>query len=178
MAQSKAGSTERPSRAVGSTRTTTVARSSPWQTFRFVFNPTDLVGYKGGAASQGKEAQDWEHTSPDRGSPAAPGTRTDVHPCEGGNPHAAGTTPIPAAERTISGGPEHQNVGVFYQVRITGGQLRPEPNGETVESVWTPIPDVACLRRSSPVDVGLALAQTVPETGHVAPVQVGGLIQH
>jgi 8-oxo-dGTP diphosphatase len=83
---------------------------------------------------------------------------------------------IPAAEarrRT-----EHQNVGIFYQVRITGGQLRPEPNGETAESVWTLIPDVACLRRSSLVDIGLALAQTVPATGHVAPVPVGGLIQH
>jgi 8-oxo-dGTP diphosphatase len=83
---------------------------------------------------------------------------------------------IPAAEarkRT-----EHQNVGIFYQVRITGGQLRPEPDGETAESVWTLIPDVACLRRSSLVDIGLALAQTVPATGHVAPVPVGGLIQH
>ncbi|MCX5087451.1 NUDIX domain-containing protein [Streptomyces sp. NBC_00365] len=85
---------------------------------------------------------------------------------------------IAAAERTIPGGPEHQNVGIFYQVRITGGQLRPEPNGETAESVWTPIPDVAGLRRSSLVDIGIALAQTHPATGHVAPVPVGGLIQH
>ena len=85
---------------------------------------------------------------------------------------------IPAAERTIPGGPEHQNVGIFYQVRITGGQLRPEPNGEIAESVWTPIPDVAGLRRSSLIDIGLALAQTLPATGHVAPVSVGGLIQH
>ncbi|WP_149831235.1 NUDIX hydrolase [Streptomyces tailanensis] len=83
---------------------------------------------------------------------------------------------IPAA--VARAGIEHQNVGVFYQVRITGGQHRPEPNGETVESVWTPIPDVACLRRSSLVDVGLALAQTLPVTGHVAAVPVGGLIQH
>ncbi|MGY5032567.1 NUDIX hydrolase [Streptomyces sp. 900116325] len=75
-------------------------------------------------------------------------------------------------------GVEHQNVGIFYRVRITGGQLRPEPNDEIAESVWTPIPDVACLRRSSLVDVGLALAQSVPVTGHVASVPVGGLIQH
>ncbi|OQS18142.1 NUDIX hydrolase, partial [Nocardia donostiensis] len=73
---------------------------------------------------------------------------------------------------------EHQNVGIFYQVRITGGQLRPEPDGETVESTWTPIPDVASLHRSSLVDIGFALAQTLPVTGHVAPVPVGGLIQH
>jgi 8-oxo-dGTP diphosphatase len=72
---------------------------------------------------------------------------------------------IPAADR-LAGGPEHQNVGIFYRVCITGGQLRPEPSGEIVESVWTPIPDVACLRRSSLVDIGLALAQTIPATCH------------
>jgi 8-oxo-dGTP pyrophosphatase MutT (NUDIX family) len=84
---------------------------------------------------------------------------------------------IPAADR-LAGGPDHQNVGIFYRVRIAGGQLRAEPNGETAEPTWIPIPDVACLRRSSLVDVGLTLAQTVPATGHVAPVPVGGLIQH
>ncbi|MGW7517746.1 NUDIX hydrolase [Streptomyces sp. NPDC054796] len=85
---------------------------------------------------------------------------------------------IPSAERTVPGGPEHQNVGIFYQVRITGGLLRPEPDGEIAESVWTPVPDAARLHRSSLVDVGLALARTRPPTGHVAPVPVGGLIRH
>ncbi|MFD7921654.1 NUDIX hydrolase [Streptomyces sp. NPDC059740] len=85
---------------------------------------------------------------------------------------------VPAAERTVPGGPEHQNVGIFYQVRITGGRLRPEPDGEIAESVWTPLPEVAGLRRSSLVDVGLALARIRPATGHVAPVPVGGLIRH
>jgi ADP-ribose pyrophosphatase YjhB (NUDIX family) len=85
---------------------------------------------------------------------------------------------IPAAERTVPGGPEHHNVGIFYRVRITGGRLRPEPNGDTAEPTWTPIADVARLRRSSLVDIGLALARTLPATGHVAPVPVGGLIQH
>ncbi|MCX4681081.1 NUDIX domain-containing protein [Streptomyces sp. NBC_01433] len=85
---------------------------------------------------------------------------------------------IPAAERIIPGGPEHQNVGIFYRVRITSGRLRPEPNGETAESVWTPFSEVTRLRRSSLVDIGLALARTVPATGHVDPVPVGGLIQH
>ncbi|MEU6791110.1 NUDIX hydrolase [Nonomuraea wenchangensis] len=83
---------------------------------------------------------------------------------------------IPAA--VARAGVTHQNVGIFYQVRITGGRLRPEPNGETAESVWTPFADVAGLRRSSLVDVGLALARTLPATGHVDPVPVGGLIQH
>lgn len=85
---------------------------------------------------------------------------------------------IPAAERTVPGGPEHQNVGVFYQVRITGGRLRPEPNGATADPTWTPIRDIALLRRSSLVDIGLTLWQTRPATGHVASVPVGGLIQH
>lgn len=83
---------------------------------------------------------------------------------------------IPAAQARA--GTEHQNVGIFYRVRIIGGRLRPEPNGETAESVWTAFPDIARLRRSSLVDVGLALAQSVPATGHVASVPVGGLIQH
>jgi 8-oxo-dGTP diphosphatase len=84
---------------------------------------------------------------------------------------------IPAGQRT-AGDAEHHNVGIFYRVRITGGQLRPEPNGDISESVWTPIPDVVGLRRSSLVDIGVALAQTLPPTGHVAPIAVRGLIQH
>ncbi|MFE7558793.1 NUDIX hydrolase [Kitasatospora sp. NPDC057500] len=85
---------------------------------------------------------------------------------------------IPAAERAVPGGPEHQNVGVFYRVRIVGGRLRPEPDGAIAESLWTPVPRVAALRRSSLVDIGLALARTLPATGHVAPVPVGGLVRH
>jgi len=83
---------------------------------------------------------------------------------------------IPAAEALR--GVEHQNVGIFYRVRVVGGTLRPEPNGETAESVWTPLPDVVGLRRSAVVDIGLALARTLPPTGHVGPVPVGGLVQH
>lgn len=85
---------------------------------------------------------------------------------------------IPVAELNEPSPHPHQNVGIFYQVRITGGQLRPEPNGETAESVWTLIPDVVSLRRSSLVDVGLALARIAPPTGHVGPVPVGGLVHH
>jgi 8-oxo-dGTP pyrophosphatase MutT (NUDIX family) len=85
---------------------------------------------------------------------------------------------IPAAERTVPGGGEHQNVGIFYAVRIVSGELRPEPNGETAESVWTPLAEVEGLHRSSLVDVGIALAVEQPATGHVEPVKVGGLIRH
>jgi 8-oxo-dGTP diphosphatase len=85
---------------------------------------------------------------------------------------------IPAAERAAPGGPEHQNVGIFYQVRITGGQLRSEANGNTIELSWVPIGEVTRLRRSSLVDIGLALARTLPPSGHVEPVPIGGLLQH
>jgi 8-oxo-dGTP diphosphatase len=85
---------------------------------------------------------------------------------------------IPVAECRVPGPVPHQNVGIFYRVRITGGRLRPEPDGEIAESVWTPVPDVAHLRRSSLVDVGLALAHSVPATGHVDSVPVGGLVLH
>jgi 8-oxo-dGTP diphosphatase len=83
---------------------------------------------------------------------------------------------IPPTESRL--GTMHQNVGVFYGVRVTGGEIRPEPNGVTTESVWTPFAEVVGLRRSSLVDVGIVLAQTLPATGHVAGVMVGGLVQH
>ncbi|MFE6922949.1 NUDIX hydrolase [Nocardia sp. NPDC057663] len=83
---------------------------------------------------------------------------------------------IPAA--VARAGVEHQNVGIFYSVRITGGRLRAELNGATVEPTWTLIGEVASLRRASLVDHGLALAQILPATGHITPTPVGGLIQH
>jgi 8-oxo-dGTP diphosphatase len=83
---------------------------------------------------------------------------------------------IPAHEAV--NGSEHQNIGIFYQVRITGGQLRPEPNGDVTESIWAALADVPGFRRSSLVDIGLALASTLPPTGHVPAIPVGGLIQH
>ncbi|MFE7751412.1 NUDIX hydrolase [Streptomyces sp. NPDC057428] len=85
---------------------------------------------------------------------------------------------VPAAERHVSGRPGLQNIGIFYQVRVTGGRLRPEPGGATVEPAWTPVVDVSRLGRSSLVDIGLALARAVPATGHVAAVPVGGLVRH
>lgn len=85
---------------------------------------------------------------------------------------------VPVPELNIPGPVPHQNVGIYYQVRITGGELRNEENGTTVEAAWTPLAEVTALRRSSLVDVGLALARTTPATGHVAHVPVGGLLQH
>jgi 8-oxo-dGTP pyrophosphatase MutT (NUDIX family) len=85
---------------------------------------------------------------------------------------------VPAAVRRRPGPEDHQNIGIFYAVRITAGTTRPEPNGETAESVWTPITEVPTLRRAALVDIGITLAQTRPATGHVPPVVVDGLIEH
>lgn len=85
---------------------------------------------------------------------------------------------VPLAERLSPGTTDLHSVGIFYRVQIVGGELRPEPNGDTAESVWTPIPEVAGLRRASLVDVGLALVRDSPATGHVDGVSVAGLIQH
>jgi hypothetical protein len=49
-----------------------------------------------------------------------------------------------------------------------GGTPRPELR----------LPDVTHLRRSGLVDIVLALARSLPATGHVDPVPVGGLVQH
>jgi len=81
------------------------------------------------------------------------------------------------AEQSRRGGSDHQNIGIFYGVRITGGTLRPEPNGETAESVWIPIDEVPALHRAAIIDIGLNLSQTLPPTGHVPPVATGGLIE-
>ncbi|MGW4373590.1 NUDIX hydrolase [Streptomyces albidoflavus] len=85
---------------------------------------------------------------------------------------------IPSAERTDPSGGDHQNIGVFYEVRVSGGQLRPEANGDTTESVWVPLSEVGGLRRSSLVDVGLALVRHRPASGHVPPVPVDGRLLH
>lgn len=82
---------------------------------------------------------------------------------------------IPAA--VAHAGAAHQNVGVFYQVRVRGVGPRAE-DPETFETAWTPLAGVARLPRSSLVDVGLTLARTLPASGHVPPVPIGGLIDH
>ncbi|SDT27488.1 NUDIX hydrolase [Actinoplanes derwentensis] len=85
---------------------------------------------------------------------------------------------VPEAERLGPGVGDHQNVGVFYQVRIVGGALRGELNGDTTEPAWIPVAEVPGRPRSSLVDIGLALARELPVTGHVDAVRVGGLLKH
>lgn len=83
---------------------------------------------------------------------------------------------IPAAESW--GGSDHQNIGVYYRARAVSGTLRPEVNGTTIDASWTDVGVVDGLRRSAVVDVGLALDEAEPPTGHVRAVRIGGLLRH
>lgn len=85
---------------------------------------------------------------------------------------------IPSHELRIPGGPPHQNIGIYYRVRLAGGSLRSELNGDTVEPAWLGLDGVARVRRSSLVDIGIELATRVPADGHVPPVATGGLVEH
>lgn len=51
---------------------------------------------------------------------------------------------IPASESWS--GVEHQNIGVFDRATVIAGTLRPEPDGTTVEAVWTEVRGVPSLR--------------------------------
>jgi ADP-ribose pyrophosphatase YjhB (NUDIX family) len=73
--------------------------------------------------------------------------------------------------------PEHHNVGVYYLVRIVGGDLRHETNGSTDRAEWVAWDDVDRRSRSGLVDIGRNMFRTRPDTGHVAPIAVGGLIR-
>jgi len=84
---------------------------------------------------------------------------------------------IRSAERH-NHGPDLHNIGIYYEVRLIGGESRPEPGGATAGSDWIRTADVAGSPRSSLVDIGLALAEQRPPTGHVPPIEVTGLLHH
>ena len=78
----------------------------------------------------------------------------------------------------IPGGAELHSVGVFYRVRITGGELRSEIGGTTDLADWIPMADVPSLERAVIVDTALELDRAMPPSGHVAPVPIVGLLRH
>jgi ADP-ribose pyrophosphatase YjhB (NUDIX family) len=65
---------------------------------------------------------------------------------------------------------DHQAVRVIYEVRITGGELRPELNGSTDLAAWYELSEVASLTRVPYVETALRLWRERPPTG-----RVGGL---
>jgi ADP-ribose pyrophosphatase YjhB (NUDIX family) len=81
-------------------------------------------------------------------------------------------------DRGAPGAMELHHVGVFYSVRITGGEMRYEVDGSTDLAEWVPLSRVPELERSVVIDIGLDLQRSRPANGHVEPVTVGGLIRH
>lgn len=74
-------------------------------------------------------------------------------------------------------GTMHHNVGIFYRVRIATG-AEGAATAPALETSWVRLDDVGALRRSSLVDVGLALLRRRPATGHGPGIAVGGLVRH
>ena len=85
---------------------------------------------------------------------------------------------IPGAER-LRPGPDHHNVGVFYEVDLPTDVALPEVTSDEIGEVrWVRLERLPGLRRSSLVEIGLNLAKARPLDGHVPGVPVGGLVEH
>jgi len=78
----------------------------------------------------------------------------------------------------IPGGASLHSMGVFYRVRVTGGELRNEVGGSTDLADWIPMKEVPGMERAVVVDIALKLERALPLTGHVEPVPIGGLLRH
>ncbi|MEJ7756143.1 MAG: NUDIX hydrolase [Nocardioidaceae bacterium] len=78
----------------------------------------------------------------------------------------------------IPGGAELQSVGVFYRVRVTGGDLRHEVGGSTDLAAWIPVADVAGLVRSVIIDIAMGLESAMPPDGHLQSIPVSGVLRH
>jgi 8-oxo-dGTP diphosphatase len=76
-----------------------------------------------------------------------------------------------------AGGVELHSVGIYYRIRITGGELRSEDSGTTDLAAWIPVADVAELERTVVIDFGLQFHHDRPPSGHVAPIVVSGLLR-
>ncbi|MFC9732798.1 NUDIX hydrolase [Streptomyces roseolus] len=58
-----------------------------------------------------------------------------------------------------------QGLGILYEARITGGELRSETGGSTDLAAWHPLDSVPDLPRVELVDVGLDLWRERPPVG-------------
>lgn len=63
---------------------------------------------------------------------------------------------------------DHHGVGLVYEGRVTGGDLRHERNGTTDMAAWHTLPTVPTLNRVSLIDYGLRLWRERPVTGRPA----------
>jgi 8-oxo-dGTP diphosphatase len=70
------------------------------------------------------------------------------------------------------------SIGIYYEVTVTGGELRNEVGGSTDFADWVPVEKVADLERARIIDVGLNLVGVRPADGHVPGIPVDGLLRH
>ncbi|MFG2866968.1 NUDIX hydrolase [Streptomyces sp. NPDC048338] len=67
--------------------------------------------------------------------------------------------------RRLAGPGDFQGLRIVYEVRITGGALRPETGGSTDLAAWHPLASVPTLDRVELVDIGLQLWRERPPVG-------------
>ncbi|HCT75772.1 MAG TPA: NUDIX hydrolase [Micromonosporaceae bacterium] len=78
----------------------------------------------------------------------------------------------------IPGGAELHSIGIFYRVRVVGGELRNEIRGSTDLADWIAIAEVPGLERACIIDIAIELERFLPLSGHTNPVPVNGLLRH
>ncbi|MES5821076.1 NUDIX hydrolase [Streptomyces sp. RG80] len=66
---------------------------------------------------------------------------------------------------------DHHGVGLVYEARVTGGELRPEIGGSTDMAAWHDLTTIPDLNRVGLVDAGLKLWRERPVTGRATQVQ-------
>jgi ADP-ribose pyrophosphatase YjhB (NUDIX family) len=69
-------------------------------------------------------------------------------------------------------------IGVFYRIRVVGGELRNEVGNSTDLALWKPVDEVLAEARAVIVDIGLALDKATPADGHTPSVEVAGLLRY
>ncbi|EMF56152.1 MULTISPECIES: NUDIX hydrolase [Streptomyces] len=62
---------------------------------------------------------------------------------------------------------DFQALGIVYEARVTGGDLRHETNGSTDMAAWHPLTEIPDLDRVDLVDVGLRLWRERPGHGRL-----------
>lgn len=80
-------------------------------------------------------------------------------------------------DEAIRGIPHH-NIGIFYEVATRDSELRPKPSGDTATPRSVPFAQITSLPRSGLVNLGMSLFIERPQSRHVPPVQVEGLVRH
>ncbi|MGW3630525.1 NUDIX hydrolase [Streptomyces sp. NPDC005122] len=70
--------------------------------------------------------------------------------------------------RRMGGATDFHGLGIVYEARITGGDLRHETDGSTDMAAWHPLGEVPSLERVGLVDIGLELWRERPALGRAA----------